>query len=212
MTSERRNFDSDAETWDEVPARVQLAADVFNAIVREAGPTRDMDVLDFGCGTGLVTLRLAPLVRSVTGADSSEGMLAVFRRKAARDGLTNAVAERLDPERPVIPGGPYDLIVSSMTFHHVEHTAPLIERLFRSLKSSGRLCIADLDPDQGKFHDDNTGVFHFGFDRMALRREFMQAGFAAVSDATAAVLTKPGDGGAPRQFSVFLLTGRKGPP
>jgi precorrin-6B methylase 2 len=57
MSSEKRDFDKEAAAWDEQPARVQLAGDVAAAIVRQVTLRTDMDVLDFGCGTGLLTLQ-----------------------------------------------------------------------------------------------------------------------------------------------------------
>jgi SAM-dependent methyltransferase len=45
--------------------------------------------MDFGCGTGLVALALQPLVRSVTGVDSSQGTHDVLAAKIARQGLGN---------------------------------------------------------------------------------------------------------------------------
>jgi len=68
---ERRDFDKEAAKWDENPGRVKLANEVADSIIREAAPSAGMDALDFGCGTGLVTLRIQPLVGSITGADSS---------------------------------------------------------------------------------------------------------------------------------------------
>jgi ubiquinone/menaquinone biosynthesis C-methylase UbiE len=91
-----RDFDKEATKWDEKPARVKLARDIGDAILRQVKLRPDMDVLDFGCGTGLVSLRVAPLVRSVTGADSSSGMLEVFREKADRDGLANVRTMHLE--------------------------------------------------------------------------------------------------------------------
>ena len=70
-TEERRDFNKEAAQWDANPGRVKLAGEVAAAIIREARPTRDMDVLDFGCGTGLVTLKLQPLVKTSTGVDSA---------------------------------------------------------------------------------------------------------------------------------------------
>ncbi len=67
MTIEKRDFDKAAPTWDQEPQRVKLASDVARAIAETAHPDRGMDVLDFGCGTGLLTLQLQPLVRSITG-------------------------------------------------------------------------------------------------------------------------------------------------
>jgi ubiquinone/menaquinone biosynthesis C-methylase UbiE len=51
-----------------------------------------MDALDSGCGTGLVSLFLLPHVRSVTGADSSPGMLEVLRKKLDEEGIATMKA------------------------------------------------------------------------------------------------------------------------
>jgi hypothetical protein len=72
------------------------------------------------------------------------------------------------------------------------------------------LCIADLDPEGGLFHGDNTGVYHFGFDRKELRRALADAGFENIADATAAEVMKPAADGQLRRFTVFLMSGRKG--
>lgn len=79
---EKRDFDKAAATWDEDPRRVKLAEDVAAAILREAVLSKDMDALDFGCGIGLVTLKLQPYVRSITGADSRGR-----RRRAGNKGV-----------------------------------------------------------------------------------------------------------------------------
>ena len=69
------HFDKAAADWDKEPRRIALMQAIGEAILREAAPTRDMDLLDYGCGTGLVGLFLLPHVRSVTGADNSPGIL-----------------------------------------------------------------------------------------------------------------------------------------
>jgi predicted TPR repeat methyltransferase len=48
------HFDQAAATWDDNPMRIALMRAVGEAILREARPTKNMDVLDYGCGTGLV--------------------------------------------------------------------------------------------------------------------------------------------------------------
>ncbi|MFI5354205.1 MAG: class I SAM-dependent DNA methyltransferase, partial [Desulfobaccales bacterium] len=93
------DFEKEAASWDAEPRRVKLANDVAAAIIREIKPTQDLDVLEVGCGTGLVTLRLQPLVRSITGVDSSPGMLAVFRDKVQKQGLTNVRPQLVDLEQ-----------------------------------------------------------------------------------------------------------------
>ncbi len=114
---ERKDFDKEAAQWDANPGRVKLAHDVADAMIKEVHPTKEMDALDFGCGTGLVTLKLQPLVRSVTGMDSSRGMLGVLESKVADQGSVNVRTQFLDLEQGGKVEGKYHLIVSSMTLH-----------------------------------------------------------------------------------------------
>jgi len=209
MNIERRDFDKEAATWDEIPARVKLANDIAAAISDEILLTSNMDVLDFGCGTGLLTLQLQPVVYSITGVDSSRGMIDVLKAKIDKQNLPNIKTQYLDTEKGDILEGIYHLIVSGMTLHHVKEIRPLLDQFYRILTPSGDLCIADLDLDDGQFHDNNDGVFHFGFDRALLRKDFMEAGFDDIRDRTAAEVMKPGSDGGVRTFTVFLMTGRK---
>jgi 2-polyprenyl-3-methyl-5-hydroxy-6-metoxy-1,4-benzoquinol methylase len=209
MSTERRDFDKVATTWDEQPARVQLASDVAGAISRQVALHTDMDVLDFGCGTGLLTLQLAPRVKSVTGVDNSRGMLNVLVAKIAKQNLTNVRTLLLDLDAGDALPDMYDLIVSNMTLHHIREVGPLLDRFYKAISPGGHLCLCDLDLDDGLFHDDNQGVFHRGFDRAVLRRAFMDAGFDDVRDTTAAEVTKPTRLSELRRFAVFLMTGRK---
>jgi ubiquinone/menaquinone biosynthesis C-methylase UbiE len=211
MNIEKRDFDKEAATWDEVPARVKLANDIVAAISEEIVLNSNMDVLDFGCGTGLLTLRLQPVVRSITGVDSSHGMINVLKAKIDKQNLSNVRTQYIDSEEGDIPGGNYNLIVSGMTLHHVKEIRSLIDRFYGIIAPSGYLCIADLDLDGGKFHDNNDGIFHFGFDRAELLRYFMNAGFGEIRDRTAAEVMKPVSDGGVRPFTVFLITGRKKP-
>jgi len=209
MSNEKRDFDKEAAAWDENPARVKLADDVAEAISRLAPLNAGMTALDFGCGTGLVTLRLAPRVRSIVGVDSSQGMLDVLAAKIAREKLTNVKTLRLDLDKGDVLPGPCDLIVSSMTLHHIERIDTLLARFHRALSAGGCLCLADLDSEGGQFHSDNQGVFHCGFDRALLRRAFADAGFESIQDTTAAEVVKPDHEGKLRSFSIFLMTGVK---
>ncbi|MBN2128213.1 MAG: class I SAM-dependent methyltransferase [Sedimentisphaerales bacterium] len=207
MSDERRDFDKEAAAWDENPGRVRLAGEVADTILREVTLNAGMDVLDFGCGTGLISLRLAPLVRSVTGVDSSQGMLDVLAAKVMKQKLSNVRTLRLDIEKGDTLPGVYDLVVSSMTLHHIRDIGALLRQFRRVVSPSGRLCLADLDLDDGQFHSDNQGVLHFGFDRAELCTAFVNAGFEQVHHVTAAEMVKPTRDGGMRRFTIFLMTG-----
>ncbi len=212
--SGKRDFDKEAAQWDQDPRRVRLAADVAGAIAREAGPTRQMDALDYGCGTGLVTLLLQPLVNTITAADTSSGMLDVLKEKITAGNIKNVEPVFIDLEggagtgKPFIEGRKFHLIVSSMTMHHVPDTAALLRMWHELLLPGGLISVADLDTEDGSFHSDNAGVFHYGFDRAALMELMRQAGFSGLRDATASTMVREVEG-KDRKFTVFLITGRK---
>ena len=206
---ERKDFDKEAAQWDANPGRVKLAGDVADAMIRAVSPAKDQDALDFGCGTGLVTLKLQPLVKSITGMDSSRGMLAALESKVAGQGLSNVRTQFLDLEQGGKVEGHYHLIVSSMTLHHVPDPAALISQLAGALLPGGTLAVADLDTEDGSFHGDNTGVLHLGFDRARIKGLFERAGLSAVRDVTAAVVAKEIEGKGRRDFPVFLVIGEK---
>lgn len=209
MSLEKRDFDKDASQWDDNPGRVKVAADIAGAMIAEIPLTKELNILDFGCGTGLVTLALQPFVRSITGIDSSPGMLDVLNRKISERGLSNVRTQHLDMDHGGNLSGLYHLVVSSMTLHHIREINPLLKQFYQILRPSGILCIADLDEDGGRFHESNDGVFHYGFSREALARQFEEAGFQNVRTVQAAAVEKPVAGGASHLFTIFLIIGIK---
>jgi tRNA (cmo5U34)-methyltransferase len=197
-------FDEAAATWDEEPRRVELARAVAGEVTRRVRPSPDVDVLDFGCGTGLLTLALQPLVRRVTGTDTSSGMLGVLRQKIEARGIANVDTVLLDPEATIAPEARVHLIVSSMALHHVADLAGLFRRLHGTLRAGGQIALADLDREDGSFHEDTRGVFHLGFERSDVLSLLTEAGFTGLEAATAAI-TRKGS----REYPVFLITGQR---
>jgi cyclopropane fatty-acyl-phospholipid synthase-like methyltransferase len=202
--SDVSRFDEVAKTWDDEPRRVALAQAVGAEIARQVPLSRDLDVLDFGCGTGLLTLSLQPLVGRVTGADASAGMLEELRKKVRARELANVETVLIDPTTPLRLEGRYDLIVSSMALHHVPEHEPLLARFRDLLRQGGRIALADLDSEDGTFHEDTRGVYHHGLDRGELIAFLGRAGFDSLAATTAAVTRKED-----REYPVFLVTGRK---
>lgn len=205
----KTDFDEKAATWDEDPQRVKLTNDVADAIISEMKPTRKMDALDYGCGSGLITLRIQPHIKSITGIDSSKVMLEVIQAKVEKQGLKNVRIQFVDFEQGGKAEGMFHLIVSSMTLHHVNEPALLLKQLYDLLLPGGYLGIADLDKEDGSFHNDNTGVLHFGFERAYLKGLFEQTGLREVRSITAATVVKEIEGKGRLEFPVFLIIGRK---
>ena len=76
-------FDEAAAQWDNNPGRVELARAVGEAIGRAIPFQPGWSALDYGAGTGLLTLNLQPRVASMVALDSSTGMLEKLTQKLA---------------------------------------------------------------------------------------------------------------------------------
>jgi 2-polyprenyl-3-methyl-5-hydroxy-6-metoxy-1,4-benzoquinol methylase len=109
MSTEKRDFDKEAASWYENPARVKLADDVIHAISEQIVLTPEMNIMDFGRCAGRLSLRLQPLVSSVTGIDSSKGMLEILNAKIAKLKLKNAKTMLIDLDKGDLLTGNYDL-------------------------------------------------------------------------------------------------------
>ncbi len=213
MTETTLNFfDQAASIWDTVPQRVELSRGVGEAILHQVNLTREMDVLDYGCGTGLLGLFLLPYVRSVTGVDSSPGMLKVLEEKIQAGGINGMRTQRLDLQQDPLPMERYHLIAAHMVMHHVEQIDALLKSFHEILYPSGCLAISDLDTEPGVFHgpDISGSVFHHGFDREEFMDQMRQCGFVKIKAVTAHLVYKPIISGEMREFPVFLITGRRG--
>jgi len=201
-------FDREASQWDQQERRVKMAADIAQAMSRALRLGPDRDLLDFGAGTGLVTLKLRPHVRKVFAFDTSAGMLRALGDKLAQDRIGNVELVQGTPgeSSPRLPT--VDVIVSSMALHHVRDIAAMARAFRSALRSGGQLAVADLDPEGGQFHTEHDDVMHDGFDHDQLRETFAAAGFADIVFGEATAVEKPVADGSSRRFTVFLMTAR----
>ena len=203
-------FDEAAQTWDDNPARLELAAAVAQAISDAVPLQPETRVMDFGCGTGLISRALAPRVASVTAADTSTEMLMVLKAKARAAGLTRIRPHRLDDDYSTQAGVSYDVIVSSMVLHHIKDVLGLARHFAQWCRPGGWVALADLEPEDGTFHRDIREVVHHGIDTAELAAHLEAVGFATRSIQTVHTIQRPPSGGAePQDYPVFLLVARK---
>lgn len=202
-------FDTLASEWDSNPARVTLARAVGQAISRIVPIQPHWRVLDYGAGTGLLTLCLQPMAGSMLALDASSGMLEVLSGKLAKAGVGNVQVRQSDLVSQSIPETDFDLIASSMTLHHIQEVPALLARLAALLNPGGWLALADLDTEDGSFHGQAGDVFHCGFSRDQIARWLREAGLVNVGLHDAHTMIKPDAAGQARSYGIFLATGRK---
>lgn len=208
MEQNQARFARVAAEWDANPGRVALARAVADAI-RNAVPLRpDMNAMDFGAGTGLVTLGLLPYVDRLTAVDASGEMLRVLDEKLKALQIANVHTMLCESGKTPLPVGEFDLVVSSMVLHHIPDVPETLRRLRPCLRPGGWIALADLDSEDGTFHGDSTGVYHHGFDREGVCRWLRDAGFIDTASREAHRMVRSFPDGQTRQYPVFLASAR----
>ena len=101
-------------------------------------------VLDLGCGTGAVTLRLAERGLRVNGVDHSPEMLELARAKAAERGLAGRIELETGDVRELRFGdAEFDGVTCQGLLHHLEDIDPCLGELARVLNPGGRFYISE---------------------------------------------------------------------
>ncbi len=200
-------FDRKAADWDKKKMRRELASAVSQAIGR-LPLNRKMLALDFGCGTGLISIPLAGEIGKIIALDSSAGMIEVLQEKLNSHNITNIQTVCAEIENAELPNS-FDIIYTSMVLHHITRTQPVLRRFSELLTSGGLLAIADLDTEDGSFHKPGSQEKHHGFDRAILQEDLLRLGFSEITYSTVHTIQKTIKDGSSKDFTVFLATAKK---
>ncbi|MDD5173597.1 MAG: methyltransferase domain-containing protein [Candidatus Omnitrophica bacterium] len=160
----RLNITTDTKTWfnrwsnkyDCTLGSISFHKELLDLIVRNSGVKAGDRILDIGCGTGLLSLKLLRKKNCfITGVDCSEEMTAIFKDKIKRLKLKDVVSVNLmDAASLKFEPGTFDIVVSSVTLHHLKHKLPALKTIFRILKSGGIFIVGEVDMDTTGKHTD----------------------------------------------------------
>ena len=165
----KHDFNHKAETFDS-PKNIFLANLVCQAVEKQIDFLSDKEILDFGGGTGLLTLPLAKQAKSVTLVDISEKMLEQARLKAKQQNIKNIQFLEQDLlEKPLEQE--FDLIVVCRVLHHMPDLDVALSLFHQHLKEDGQLLIADFTKIEANHH---------GFDLSELEKQLIEHGFSSV--------------------------------
>jgi len=195
-------FKHKAEGYEKNKSRVDNVNNIASAVIRNVTFDKSMHIMDFGSGTGLLLQKIAPLVKKITAVDISPSMNQQLRDKKDKIDCELDILE-IDLTKVVLDQK-YDGIISSMTMHHVENIDAMFEKMYSMLDERGFIAIADLEKEDGSFHTEDTGVFHFGFLRGAISDAAAKAGFKNIELTLASTIRKPQG-----NYPVFLLVATK---
>lgn len=131
-------WDSYASTWDTEDAVQKYAEASFQSLMnllQEKGvPTSGLKILDFGCGTGILTDKLVKEGNKVIAVDTSKEMLKVLHAKAEKGGWDESVTLYENPPQNLHS---LDLIVCSSVCSFLEDYPGMCCQLVSKLKTGG---------------------------------------------------------------------------
>jgi 2-polyprenyl-6-hydroxyphenyl methylase/3-demethylubiquinone-9 3-methyltransferase len=121
----------------------QIAAE-FDRDLTRINPFAGLDVLDIGCGGGLLSEPMARLGANVVGADAAEKNLPVARLHAAQEGLVidyrHTTAEDMAAE-----GAQFDVVLNMEVVEHVADPLAYLSACQRVLKPGGLMICSTLN-------------------------------------------------------------------
>lgn len=123
------------EFWDRRAAVYDADAGVFyreayektTACMRKYLKPTDT-VLDFACGTGIVTLSLSPDVKELRGIDISNEMIRRAQGKAAAQGIANVLLTQTDLFDDSLAPASFDTVLACNVLLYVEQRAEVLAR------------------------------------------------------------------------------------
>lgn len=107
------------------------------------GDVAGQRVLDAGCGPGLHAAELVARGATVTGLDSSAGLLAEARRVLG----SHADLHVADLAEPLpLPDNTFDAVLGSLVMHYIEDWVPTLREFHRVLVPGGRFVMSTHHP------------------------------------------------------------------
>jgi ubiquinone/menaquinone biosynthesis C-methylase UbiE len=139
---ERSLWDKQAPGYDQRNLRTYQNAYDRSIQKARAVLSPDQEVLEIGCGTGIISLGIAPFVKSVAATDISPEMIAVAKSKAESLSIANAEFRVCDGYSLPYDSQAFDVVLLFNVLHFVKEPAALLHEAHRLLRPSGYLVSA----------------------------------------------------------------------
>jgi len=200
-------FDAKARDWDKNQRYIDRSEAVAKAIEQIIPINKNMNALEYGSGTALLSFALMDRFAEIVLMDNSREMTAVTEEKIAARQIKNMKPIFFDLEHDDY-SGKFDIIYSQMVMHHVNDVDAILLKFYNLLNPGGYLAIADLYAEDGSFHGEGfTG--HLGFDVESLSEKLISTGFRNILHRQCFIITKTDDNGKISEYPIFLMTASK---
>ena len=201
-------FDDKARQWDSNPVHFQRSEAIARQITSNISLQPEMNALEFGAGTGILSVLLKDQLNHITLMDNSIEMVKMINKKTGDLYIRNFTPVHFDIEKEEYKSEPFDIIYSQMVLHHVSDIFLVLTRLTSLLKINGFIALADLYPEDGSFHD---GEFngHYGINPEEIKSMLQNLNYSDISYEKCFTIEKTYESGVTKQFPIFLIVARK---
>ncbi|KAG5727411.1 hypothetical protein E4T56_gene11935 [Termitomyces sp. T112] len=166
IEANKDHFDKNAHEYDEQPYALERAR--RTAIkMREAYDFKEdiTTVLEYACGTGLVSRELAPYTKRIVGVDISQGMVDQYNLRVRNQGIPpeemQAFRAELKGEAGELGDEKFDVIICASAYHHFPDIDAVTRILTHFLKYGGVFLVVDLAKRTGDHaHEQGHGHEH----------------------------------------------------
>ncbi|TGO88558.1 hypothetical protein BPOR_0155g00120 [Botrytis porri] len=177
----REHWDTHASTYD---TRFQKTADQLISIIQEprtlsfiganwitetSPPSHTIKLLDYACGTGLITRALLPTITRAIGIDLSSSMVSQYNARASNQGLSpsemfahqgNLLSSEPAPELESEELYQFDIAFVGLGFHHFSNPSLAARKIGKRLKKGGILAVVDFESHDGYGNPNGHGHHH----------------------------------------------------
>lgn len=162
------DWNEHAEYWDDFKD-ARLYTDQTFALLKERIDLTDLTILDFGCGTGILTEHMATMAKQIVAIDSSDKMIEVLNGKQLNnvEGIVAELSEETVNKYPVLKNK-FDLIVASSVCAFVPNLDEVLSVIRSLLKPNGIF----VQWDWLKAAEDEN----FGFTEDMIRNDYVRVG------------------------------------
>lgn len=165
-------WDEYAATWEKDQATATFAQSCFEELTAQTSLTRKT-VLDFGCGTGLLSQLMSPATKEIVALDGSEAMIEELDKKGLEnvEPVVDLLTRGLVAQHPAFRNQ-FDLVVASSVCGFLDNLQETVNIIYTLLDEYGLFVHWDWAVDS-----DDLG---YGLTEQRAKEILLNAGFEKV--------------------------------
>ena len=206
MTQSSKFWDKIADRYSKKPVDDEEAYQKKLQVTREYFRP-DMEVMEFGCGTGSTAITHAPYVKHILATDFSSRMIEIAQAKADAAKIDNVTFQQTSIDEMNTPDQTYDAVLGLSILHLLENKERVISKVHKMLKPGGIFVSSTVCIGEGMKWVKLVGPIGKFLGLMPLLRVFS---VAELQDSIAKAGFKIDYQWQPRKVSVFIVAKKAG--